>query len=46
MGQGWGWVGPMLLWNLDYSVTAPNTQLASFSILNTPAYNALINMPK
>jgi hypothetical protein len=46
LGKEWGWVGPMLLWNLDYGVTAPNTELASFGILNTPAYHALANMPK
>lgn len=41
-----GWVGPMFLWNLDYGVTAPGTELANFGILNTPAYNALAGMPK
>ena len=40
------WVGPMFLWNLDYGVTAPGTELEHFSILNTPAYDALVNMPK
>lgn len=46
MAKGWGWVGPMFLWNLDYGVTAPGTELANFGILNTPAYNALTTMPK
>ncbi|RME70196.1 MAG: hypothetical protein D6784_17100 [Chloroflexi bacterium] len=41
-----GWVGPMFLWNLDYGVTAPGTELAAFGIINTPAYNALAAMPK
>lgn len=41
-----GWAGPMFLWNLDYGVTAPNTELANFGILNTPVYNALLTMPK
>jgi hypothetical protein len=41
-----GWVGPMFLWNLDYGVTAPGSELANFGILNTPAYNALATMPK
>jgi hypothetical protein len=40
------WVGPMFLWNLDYSLTAPDTALADFSILDTPAYDALININK
>lgn len=35
------WVGPLFLFNLDYGLTAPDTQLAYFSILDTPAYNAL-----
>jgi hypothetical protein len=46
MAKGWGWVGPMFLWNLDYGVTAAGTELANFGILNTPAYNALATMPK
>jgi spore germination protein YaaH len=46
LAKEWGWVGPMFLWNLDYGVTAPGTELANFGILNTPAYGALANMPK
>ena len=50
MGKNWGWVGAMFLWNLDYAVTAPNTELANFSILTgggaTPAYGALQSLPK
>ncbi|MBN1220383.1 MAG: cellulase family glycosylhydrolase [Anaerolineae bacterium] len=46
MGKQWGWVGPMFLWNLDYGVTAPGTELASFGILNTPAYHVLAGLPK
>lgn len=38
------WVGRMFLWNLDYSLTAPDTPLASFSILGTPAYKAVVEM--
>ena len=45
-GKNWGWVGPMFLWNLDYGVTAPGTELADFGILNTPAFGALSAMPK
>ena len=45
-GKNWGWVGPMFLWNLDYGVTAPGTELADFGILNTPAFGALSGMPK
>ncbi|OQY48508.1 MAG: hypothetical protein B6242_02245 [Anaerolineaceae bacterium 4572_78] len=50
LGKQWGYVGTMFLWNLDYGVTAPNTELANFSILTgggaTPAYHALAGMPK
>ncbi len=50
MSRDWGWVGPSFLWNLDYGVTAANTELANFSILTaggpTPAYHALKGMPK
>ncbi|MEM7344200.1 MAG: hypothetical protein AAF485_08145 [Chloroflexota bacterium] len=46
IAQGWGWVGPMFLWNLDYGVTASGTELANFGILNTPAYGALVALPK
>jgi hypothetical protein len=40
------WIGPMFLWNLDYSLTAPDTPLAYFSILDTPAYDALVEMSR
>jgi hypothetical protein len=50
MGKAWGWVGVMFLWNLDYGVTQPDSELANFSILTrgggTPAYEALRAMPK
>lgn len=44
--KNWGWVGPMFLWNLDYGVTAPGTELSAFGIINMPAYSALAGMPK
>ncbi len=50
MGKQWGWVGTMFLWNLDYAVTSPSTELANFGILTgagpTPAYHALQSLPK
>ncbi|MCB0192347.1 MAG: cellulase family glycosylhydrolase [Anaerolineae bacterium] len=46
LGKEWGWVGTMFLWNLDYNVTAGNTELANFGIVGTPAYDALAAMPK
>jgi len=46
LAEEWGWVGPMFLWNLDYGVTAPGTELAAFGILDTPAYDVLAGLPK
>jgi hypothetical protein len=46
LGKQWGWVGTMFLWNLDYNVTAANSELANFGIAGTPAYDALSAMPK
>ena len=50
MGKSWGFVGTMFLWNLDYAVTHPNTELANFSIVTgagpTPAYGALQGLQK
>lgn len=47
-GKRQGWVGPMILWNLDYGVTTPGIELASFSLLVpggvVPAYTAIVNM--
>ncbi len=40
------WIGPMFLWNLDYGLTAPDTPFAYFSILDTPAYDALMEMSR
>jgi hypothetical protein len=49
-GKQWGWVGTMLLWNLDYGVTAPGSELSGFALLQpggpVPAYGALAGMPK
>jgi len=46
MAKAWGWVGPMFLWNLDYNVTQPSTELAAFGIMGRPAQDALARMPK
>ncbi len=46
LAKEWGWVGPMILWNLDYGETAAGTELANFGILNTPAFNVLAGLPK
>ena len=44
--RGWGFVGPAFLWNLNYGVTSPGTELAQWGILGRPAYGALKGMPK
>ena len=46
MAKSWGWVGPMFLWNLDYNVTQPSTELAAFGIMGRAAQGALGGMPK
>ncbi|MCL4298442.1 MAG: cellulase family glycosylhydrolase [Anaerolineae bacterium] len=45
-GKQQDWVGPMILWNLDYSLTTPVTELGYFSVYYTSAYEALVKMPK
>lgn len=44
--KSWGWVGPAFLWNLNYGVTNPGTELAQWGIVGRPAYSALASMPK
>ena len=46
MAKSWGWVGPMFLWNLDYNVTQPSTELAAFGIMGRATQGALSGMPK
>ncbi|MGQ9841001.1 MAG: SH3 domain-containing protein [Anaerolineae bacterium] len=46
MMKGWGWVGPAFLWNLNFNITNPGTELAAFGIAGRPAYSALQSMPK
>ncbi len=46
MARGWGWVGPMFLWNINFGITNPGTELAQFGIAGRPAYDALARMPK
>ncbi len=46
LAKSWGWVGPMFLWNLDYNVTQPSTELAAFGIMGRPAQSALAGMAK
>lgn len=46
MAKSWGWVGPMFLWNLNFGITNPGTELAAFGIANRPAQSALANMAK
>ena len=41
-----GYIGAAFLWNLDYNLTQPSTELAAFGIMGRPAYSALAGMPK
>jgi hypothetical protein len=42
LGRGWGWVGPMFLWNLNFE----NGEQSAFRIWGTPTYQALSGMGK
>ena len=49
--KAWGWAGPAFLWNLNFRVTNPGTELSQWGIVNTdwsplPIYNALAAMAK
>ena len=49
MMRDWGWVGPAFLWNLNFAVLAPGTELALWSIVDAdweplPVYVALKQM--
>jgi hypothetical protein len=44
-GEKQPWVGPMFVFNLDYSITMPGTAMANFGILE-PTYNALLELNK
>lgn len=52
LAKGWGYVGVMFVWNLNFSVThGPNDEMAAFSIVRPdwsarPSYAALRDMPK
>ena len=52
LAKRWGWVGPMFVWNLNFSpVAGPHDEKAAFGIVKNdwsprPAYHALKNMPK
>lgn len=45
-GKQQGWVGPMFLWNLDFSANYADTELTYFGIVNTPAYESVSKMTK
>ncbi len=51
MGKAWGWVGVMFLWNLNFRVIAPGSEMAQWGIVDQgygpmPVYGALAAMPK
>jgi hypothetical protein len=39
--RGWGFVGVAFLWNLNYNVTAPGSELAAFGIMGRSAQGIL-----
>ncbi len=43
MMRNWGWVGVPFLWNLNYNVSHPGSELAQFGIQGRAAYEALRN---
>lgn len=51
MMKDWGWVAAPILWNLNFRVTAPGTELEQFGIVKPdwnplPVYDSLKAMPK
>ena len=51
MMKNWGFVGATFLWNLNYEVVAPGSEMGQWSIVDSgwnprPVYNALKSMPK
>ena len=46
MMRNWGWVGVPFLWNLNYNVSHPGSELAAFGIMGRPAYGILQGMAK
>ncbi len=51
MMKAWGWVGVAFLWNLNFKVVAPGSEMAQWGIVGhnwepLPVYNALKAMPK
>ncbi len=52
IAKGWGWVGPMFLWNLNFGpIVGAHDEKAAFGVVRPnwgmrPAFAALVNMPK
>ncbi len=42
----WGYVGTAFVWNLNFGVSNPGTEMAQFGVLGRPAWDALRAMPK
>jgi hypothetical protein len=41
MMKAWGFVGSAFLWNMDYNVSSPGSELAAFGIMGRPAESYL-----
>ena len=46
MMRDWGFVGPAFLWNLNYNLIQPGSEMAAFGIQNRPAFDIIKAMPK
>jgi hypothetical protein len=46
MMRNWGFVGVAFLWNLNYNVTQPGSELAAFGIMGRPAFGYVQAAPK
>jgi len=51
MMKAWGWAGPAFLWNLNFRVTNPGSEMGQWGIVDQgwgplPVYSALRDMPK
>jgi hypothetical protein len=46
MMRSWGFVGVAFLWNLNYNVSQPGSELAAFGIMGRPAFGYVQGAPK
>ncbi len=44
--RSWSWVNHSFVWNLNFNLTDPGSEMAQFGVYGRPAYDALKAMPK